>query len=226
MNAIDIDSERRWLAVPEGFTRKKSRRAITAHIRNDHPVTRRSQQRGNIDIAVNVVGPAVQKYHRRTIARTRFSISNVQNPGIDLLQWAERLVCSRFNRRHSCRLWSCWFVLPRNRLCRTARQQWSSPRCKKAAAIMVDLFDHFSFRSIPFRRNSFICHPCGKNRLSVILQERSRNQRDHLSRSAASPAMSNLLKSTNLILLQHTAYVGWMTTEKIGDVVSRTALLR
>jgi hypothetical protein len=30
-----------------------------------------------------------------------------------------------------------------------------------------------------------------------------------------------LPKSTNFILLRGTAYVGWMTTEKIGDVVSR-----
>ena len=52
----------------------------------------------------------MQKYDRRTIAWARFGVPNVQNAGIDLLQWAERLVRPRFDRRHSCAVWSCWIV--------------------------------------------------------------------------------------------------------------------
>jgi hypothetical protein len=70
-------------SVNNSFTRKKARRAITAHIRDDQSVTRRSQQRSNIDITVNAVGPAVQKHYRRTIVWPRFSVSNIQEVGID-----------------------------------------------------------------------------------------------------------------------------------------------
>jgi hypothetical protein len=31
------------------------------HIGDDHPVARRGQQRGDIDVAVNVVGPSIAK---------------------------------------------------------------------------------------------------------------------------------------------------------------------
>jgi len=40
---------------------RKARRAIAAQIRDDHPITRRRQQRRDIDKAVDVVRPAVQK---------------------------------------------------------------------------------------------------------------------------------------------------------------------
>ena len=49
INAIDIDSDRRLLAVAECFAGKKSRRAIAAQIRDDHPVAGRRQQRRDID---------------------------------------------------------------------------------------------------------------------------------------------------------------------------------
>ena len=82
----DIDGDDRLLAIAERFTRKKARRAIAAQIRDDHPVARRRQQRRDIDIAVNVVGPAVQKNDRRTIGGTSLSVSNIQDAGIDLLE--------------------------------------------------------------------------------------------------------------------------------------------
>ena len=88
----------RLLAVAERFTGKKARRAIAAQIRDDHPVARRRQQRGDIDIAVNVVGPAVQKNDRRTIGGAGFSVSDVQDAGIDLLQRSERRVRPRLDR--------------------------------------------------------------------------------------------------------------------------------
>ena len=60
----DIGSDRRRLAVADRLARQKARRAIAAHVGDDHPVARRRQQRGDIDIAVNVVGPAVQENDR------------------------------------------------------------------------------------------------------------------------------------------------------------------
>src|SRR5439155_11353405 len=81
----DIDSDRRRLAVPERFTREKARRAVPAQIRDDHPVSRRRQQWSDIDKAVNVVGPAVQKNERRTVSWASFSVADIQAAGIELL---------------------------------------------------------------------------------------------------------------------------------------------
>ena len=55
----DIDSEYRWLAIAEGVAGKKARRAIAAQIGDDHPVASLCQQRRNINIAMDIVGPAV-----------------------------------------------------------------------------------------------------------------------------------------------------------------------
>ena len=100
----DIESDHRLLAVAERVAGKKARRAVAAHIRDDHPVARRRQQRGDIDKAVNVVGPAVQKNDRGTIGGAGFGVSDIQQAGIDLLQRAERSVRSRLDRRQLSRL--------------------------------------------------------------------------------------------------------------------------
>ena len=67
-----------------------------------HPIARCRQQRHNVDIAVNVVGPAVQQHDRRTIALSSFSVSNIQDTGIDLFQRAEGL--ARPVPHHTCHL--------------------------------------------------------------------------------------------------------------------------
>src|SRR5262249_48354943 len=51
---LQIDGESRRLTIPHRVIRQKSRRAIAAQKWNDHPVAGRSQQRRNIDKAVNV----------------------------------------------------------------------------------------------------------------------------------------------------------------------------
>ena len=94
----DVDGERRRLAIAERLARKKTRRAVAAQIRDDHPVARRRQQRRDIDVAVNVVGPAVQKNDRRAIGGTGFGVADIQDAGIDLLQRAERDVRPRLDR--------------------------------------------------------------------------------------------------------------------------------
>src|SRR5260370_20389911 len=84
-----IESDHRLLAVAEGFVGKKARRAIAAQIGDDHPVALLRQQRGNVDIAVNIVGPAVQKHDRRTIGGASFSVADIQYARIDLFQRTE-----------------------------------------------------------------------------------------------------------------------------------------
>jgi hypothetical protein len=60
---------------PERFRQVPGR--VAAQIREDYPVALRCQQGRNIDIAVDVVGLAVQQDYRRTIDRASFSVSNI-----------------------------------------------------------------------------------------------------------------------------------------------------
>jgi hypothetical protein len=90
---------RRRLAVPERVVRKKARRAVTAQIGHEHAVARRRQQRRDIDKAVDVVGPTVQKDDWRAICRARFGICHIQDAGIDLLQRGKRGIRSWLDRR-------------------------------------------------------------------------------------------------------------------------------
>jgi len=76
---------------------------VAAQIRDDHPVAVRRQQRRNVDIALNVVGPAVQKNDRRTIDWSSFSVPDTQDAGIDLLQWIEGRVRLRLHHGQICR---------------------------------------------------------------------------------------------------------------------------
>ena len=63
------------------------------------------EQRGDIDEAVNVVGPPVQKDHRRAIGRAGLGVADVQDAGVDLLERPEGRVRPGLNRwqsRGSC----------------------------------------------------------------------------------------------------------------------------
>ena len=52
-------------------------------------MARRCEQRGNVDVAMDVVRPAVEKNHGRTAGGTDVGVSDVQDTSIDLLQRAE-----------------------------------------------------------------------------------------------------------------------------------------
>jgi hypothetical protein len=49
-------------------------------------INNRRRRRQHIDIAVNVVGPAVQKNYRRTIGGAGFGVPDIEEAGIDLLE--------------------------------------------------------------------------------------------------------------------------------------------
>src|SRR5437763_711552 len=83
--------------VPDRVIREELRRAIAAQVRNDRPIAGRCQQRRNIDKAINVLGPAVQKNHHWSIGGTGFSVTDIEAAGLDLLQRSERRVRSRFD---------------------------------------------------------------------------------------------------------------------------------
>ena len=94
----NVEGDGRLLGVPKRCTRKKPGCAIAAQIRDDHTIARRSQQRGDIHKAVNVVGPAVEKNDHRAVRRAGLRVRNRQEAGIDLLQWTDRGVDPRSNR--------------------------------------------------------------------------------------------------------------------------------
>src|SRR5262249_42230823 len=91
---LEIDRKCRRLAVPNRRTRKKPRCAVTAKVRNDHPVAGRGQPGGDINEAMDVVRPAMQKDDNGTIGRASFRVADIQDASIDLLQWSERCMCS------------------------------------------------------------------------------------------------------------------------------------
>src|SRR4051794_22399821 len=64
---LEIDGQCRGLTVAHCFARQKSRRAVAAEVRNDHPVPRPCEHRRDVDKAVNVVGPTVQQNDGATI---------------------------------------------------------------------------------------------------------------------------------------------------------------
>ena len=128
MSAMVSSATADVLAIAHRFIGKKSRRAVAAQIRNDHPVARRGQQRRDIDIAVNVVGPAVQKNDRRTIGGAGFGVSDIQDAGIDLLERGERCVRPPLDRGQ---LRPTLFPPSTSRSCRAGRRQLSSRLCRR-----------------------------------------------------------------------------------------------
>ena len=83
---------RRLLAIADGGTCQEARRATASHKRHDYVVARRCEQGCHIEIAVNIVRPAVQQHDRGTVGGTGLGISDIQGAGIDLLERAERRV--------------------------------------------------------------------------------------------------------------------------------------
>src|SRR5436853_1396566 len=89
-----------------------------------HPITLRSEQRDNIHVAVNVVGPAMQKNHRWAAGGPGLDVTDVQLTGIDLLQRAE---------------WWGGLIIPGNCVCGT--RHVPAPTCRSernAARISVE----------------------------------------------------------------------------------------
>src|SRR6202790_1939857 len=97
----NVERDDRLLAVPERIAGKEARGAVAAQIGNDYPVARRGQHRGDVNKAVNVIRPAVQKNDRRTIRRAGLGVADVELAGVYLLQRTERLVRPRLDGRQS-----------------------------------------------------------------------------------------------------------------------------
>src|SRR5207253_749829 len=91
---LEIDGERRRLAVSDRRIRKKPRRAVAAQVRDDYAITGLCEHGRDIDKAVNVIGPTVQQNHNGSTRWTALRVTYIQDAGIDLLQRSERRICS------------------------------------------------------------------------------------------------------------------------------------
>src|SRR5215467_2791900 len=139
---LEIHGKSRWLPIPDRFIREESRGAIAAQVRDDHPVAGRGQQRRNINKTVNVVRPAVQENDHWSVGGTGFSVTDIQDAGIDLLQRSEGRVCSWLDCRHVYLFSLC--------CCRIDHPELTGGDCKRgdakeAASVLVD-FRHYPVR--------------------------------------------------------------------------------
>ena len=66
-----VASNDRRLTVTKRVGGQEARGSVAAQVRHDHPVAGRGQQRRHVDVAMNVVRPAVQKEDRRTVRAGR-----------------------------------------------------------------------------------------------------------------------------------------------------------
>src|SRR4029077_10088430 len=103
-----IDGNRRRLAVAERCVRQEARRATAAHIRDDHPVALRGQQRRDVEKTVNVVGPAMKENDDGAIAGAGLGVSDIEQAGIDLLQWCKRRIGARLYSAGACQSRLAW----------------------------------------------------------------------------------------------------------------------
>ena len=87
----DIGADRRLLARAQGCRVAKARRTEAAQIGNDDAAALRGELRRDIDIAVNVIGKAVQQDRDRSVRGTFLVIGNVEDTGIDMAQRLEPL---------------------------------------------------------------------------------------------------------------------------------------
>src|SRR3982074_1037990 len=78
------------------------RRAVTTQMRDDHAKARLCEHGCDIDKAVNVVGPAVQKNYNGSVRGTGLCVTHIQYTRIDLLQRSERRICSWLDCRDFC----------------------------------------------------------------------------------------------------------------------------
>ncbi|MNY30027.1 hypothetical protein D3C86_1641080 [compost metagenome] len=93
------------LTIADRFGGKKTRVAITARIGNQYAIPLLRQRRRDVGVTVNVVRPAVQQDHHRTVCRADFGIGDIQQSGLDVFQRPEGNVTPRrnhvdFSRRH------------------------------------------------------------------------------------------------------------------------------
>ena len=94
-----VNGQRRLLAVSRSLVRKEARRAVAPQIGNEHPVACVRQDRCDIDIAINVIRPTVNKQNNGTIGRAGFRISDIEHACLDLLERCERCMSSSLDRR-------------------------------------------------------------------------------------------------------------------------------
>jgi hypothetical protein len=57
--------------------------------KHDNPESRGGKDGGDLDEAVNVIGPAMQQKNRRSAGGARLGEPNIEAAGVDLFEWTE-----------------------------------------------------------------------------------------------------------------------------------------
>jgi hypothetical protein len=82
----NVRSQGGLLAVAERLVGQKMRRAEAALIRHDHAVACCRQRRRHVDVAVDVIWPAVQQDDGWAVRGTVLGVPHVEQAGVDLLE--------------------------------------------------------------------------------------------------------------------------------------------
>ena len=80
-----VDGEHRLLAVARGPVGQEPRAAVAAQVGHDHPAPLRDEQRCDLVVGVDVVGPAVQEQDGGAVLRAGVDVADVEVARVDLL---------------------------------------------------------------------------------------------------------------------------------------------
>ena len=104
MKCDGIDANAACCPLRTVSARQECGGAVAAEIGHQHAVTLCQLAWEDIGIAVDVVGPSVQQHDGRAVGRAVFGVSDIEHPGVDLLERRERCVrrrrCGAGPRRH------------------------------------------------------------------------------------------------------------------------------
>ena len=82
----DVSPERNLLPTARGRSVAEARAAVTPEVRDDDPEPRVSQQRRDVDVAVDVVWEAVEQHHRAPVGRAGVVVGDVEDARLDVAQ--------------------------------------------------------------------------------------------------------------------------------------------
>ncbi len=97
----NVVGEDRLLRVAHGLVGQEARGAVAAQVGYDHPIAGLGQLRRYIDIAVDVVGPAVQQYDDRGVGLAGLGVGDVEDAGLNVSQRGGEVAGPRGRGGHS-----------------------------------------------------------------------------------------------------------------------------
>jgi hypothetical protein len=88
----DVGRQYGLLPVAHRVRRPEARAAVPAQVGHEHAVALRRQDRRDVDIAVDVIRPAVKQDYRRTVGGAVLRVSDVEYAGVNRFERGVRRV--------------------------------------------------------------------------------------------------------------------------------------